>query len=160
MAGIRPLALLRPGAGTSPVILLYAEDSLKTVLLTRDQILGTQDLGFEDVDVPEWGGTVRVKMLTGTERDAFEQELVIRQGKKTQVNLTNIRARLVALCVADENGQRLFSQADVTELGKKSSLALNRVFAVAQRLNGLTEEDIEELAGNSGTGQSEDSISG
>jgi hypothetical protein len=136
------------------------EVSLKTTLLSREQILGVQDLSFEDVDVPEWGGVVRVKMLTGTERDQFEQELVVRHGKKTSVNLANIRARLVALCMVDADGALLFTEKDVAALGRKSAMALNRVFEVAQRLNGLTEQDIEELEGNSETGQSDDSISG
>lgn len=130
-----------------------------TQLLTREQIFGAVDLSFEDVDVPEWGGTVRVGMLTGTERDAFEQEVVVRQGKKTQLNLANIRARLVALAVVDGEGQRVFNEGDVKALGRKSALALNRVFEVAQRINGLTEEDMGELAGNSESGQSDDSIS-
>ena len=128
-------------------------------LLTKAQILGVADLEHEDVEVPEWGGAVRVQMLTGAERDAFEQEIVTRQGKKVQMNLANVRARLVALCVVDEEGQRLFGEGDVKALGRKSALALNRVFEVAQRINGLTEQDMEELAGNSGSGQSEDSIS-
>lgn len=130
-----------------------------TQLLTREQILGVADLGFEDLDVPEWGGSVRVGMLMGAERDAFEQEIVTRQGKKVHVNLVNIRARLVALTVIDAEGQRLFSEADVKALGRKSALALNRVFEVAQRINGLTEADMEELAGNSGSAQSDDSTS-
>lgn len=129
------------------------------MLLTREQILGVADLGHEDVDVPEWGGSVRVGMLTGMERDAFEQEIVTRQGKKVQMNLANVRAKLVARCVVDEEGQLVFSEKDVTALGRKSALALNRVFAVAQRLNGLTEQDIEELAGNSGSVQSGSSTS-
>lgn len=128
-------------------------------LLTREQILGVEDLGHEDVNVPEWGGVVRVGMLTGTERDAFEQVIVVRQGKKTHMNLDNIRARLVALCVVDGDGQRVFSETDVKALGRKSAVALNRVFEVAQRLNGLTDEDMEELAGNLETGQSGDSTS-
>lgn len=128
-------------------------------LLTREQILGVEDLGHEDVNVPEWGGMVRVGMLTGAERDAFEQVIVVRQGKKTHMNLDNIRARLVALCVVDGDGQRVFSETDVKALGRKSAVALNRVFEVAQRLNGLTDEDMEELAGNLETGQSGDSTS-
>ena len=131
----------------------------KNGLLTRDQILGAEDLGFEDVAVPEWGGSVRVQMLTGAERDAFEQAIVTRQGKKVQMTLANVRARLVAMCVMDGEGQRVFSDGDVKALGKKSALALNRVFEVAQRINGLTPEDVEELAGNSGSDQSDSSIS-
>ena len=109
-------------------------------LLGRDQILGAVDLEHVDVDVPEWGGTVRVRMMTGAERDAFEAATVVRHGKKVETNLANIRARLVALCVVDEKGERLFSEADAEALGKKSGSALGRVFEAAQRLNGLTEE--------------------
>lgn len=109
-------------------------------LLGREAILGAVDLPTVDVEVPEWGGTVRVRMLTGTERDAFEAGTVIRQGKKVEANLVNIRARLVALCVVDENGQRLFTEADAEKLGQKSGAALGRVFEAAQKINGLTQE--------------------
>lgn len=109
-------------------------------LLGRDQILGAADLSTVDVAVPEWGGTVRVRMLTGTERDAFEASTVVRKGKKLETNLENVRARLVALTVIGEDGQRLFDEADAAALGAKSASALNRVFAAAQKLNALTEE--------------------
>jgi len=45
-------------------------------LLTRDAILEAQDLQHEEVYIPEWGGSVRVRTLTGAERDAFEQSIV------------------------------------------------------------------------------------
>lgn len=117
-------------------------------LLTRDAILQAQDLPTEDVEVPEWGGTVRVRALTGAERDAFEQSVVEMRGKSTRMNLKNIRAKLVALTVVDEDGKRVFSDEDAELLGRKSAAALNRVFEVAQRLSGLRPEDVEELAGN------------
>lgn len=128
--------------------------------LTRDAILQATDLTFEDVAVPEWGGVVRVRGLTGTERDAFEASVVERQGKQSKLNMANIRARLVTLVVVDDDGKRLFSDADVAALGRKSGVALNRVFEVAQRLSGITEADMSELEKNSAGGQSEDSISG
>lgn len=129
------------------------------LLLTREQILGVEDLSYEDVEVLEWGGTVRVGMMTGTERDAFEQEIIVRQGKKVQMNMSNIRAKLAAMCMVDAEGGRLFSEGDVKALGRKSALALSRVVEVAQRLNGLTPEDMEELSGNSKSGQSDGSTS-
>lgn len=109
-------------------------------LLGRDAILGAVDLGHVDVEVPEWGGVVRVRMMTGSERDSFESATVVRRGKRLEANLENIRARLVTMCAVDEAGNRLFSEADVAALAAKSSAALNRVFAAAQQLNGLTEE--------------------
>ena len=106
------------------------------------------DLAHENVDVPEWGGTVRVRTLTGFERDAFEQSVITRRGKQVDMNLENLRAKLAALTIVDEDGERLFSEADVQALAQKSAAALSRVFTVAQRLNGLTNEDVEELAEN------------
>lgn len=135
------------------------------VLLSREQILEAQDLEKELVEVPEWGGAVYVRALTGTERDAFEQSMVetrtVRKGRKQEtvreMRLQNLRARLCALTICDEDGTRLFNDSDVHALGRKSASALNRVFEVAQRLSGLTDEDVEELAGNSEDGQSGDS---
>lgn len=129
--------------------------------LTRDQILTADDIQREVVSTPEWGGDVMVQGLNGTERDQFEAGVVEQRagkGNKARLNLHNIRAKLVARTVVDpETGQRLFSDADIVALGKKSAVALNRVFEVAQRLSGLKDEDIEELAKNSENGQSEDS---
>ena len=129
-------------------------------LLTRDAILGAHDLPSEDVSVPEWGGTVRVRALTGAERDAFEASMVqVRSDGTRQFRLENIRARLVALTIVDENGERLFSDADVKALGAKSAAALERVGSVAQRLSALTDEDVEELAEGLGAGPSAPSTS-
>ena len=119
-------------------------------LLSRDQILGANDLKTEQVPVPEWGGDVLVGTMTGTARDAYEQSIieVDSQGKAKQ-NLQNIRAKLLAAVLVDENGNRLFSEKDINALGKKSSAALDRVFTVAQRINSVSDEDIEDLAKNS-----------
>lgn len=118
------------------------------MLLNRDAILQIQDLPHEDVEIPEWGGTVRVRALTGTERDVFEGNMIERRGKSTKMNLRNIRAKLVALTVVDGEGKRLFSDNDVEALGKKSALALNKIFEVAQRLSGIRPEDMEEIEKN------------
>ena len=118
-------------------------------LLTKANILAASDLKTEDVEVPEWGGTVRVRSFTGRERDAFEASMVRGDGKDRKVDLTNMRARLVGLTVIDEAGQRLFTDEEVDLLGSKSGAALDRVFAVAQKLNGLSGADVEELSKNS-----------
>jgi hypothetical protein len=126
-------------------------------ILTHDQILQANDIVTETVSVPEWGGEVLVRGLSGSERDAFEDATLEQVGKSRKVNLANVRARLCALSIVDENGKRMFSDGEVRALGRKSAAALDRVFSVAQRLSGLTDEDVEELAKNSNGGQSEDS---
>ena len=130
-------------------------------LLTREQILGADDLPTETVEVPEWGGAVRVRGLTGAERDALESSMISQHGKDVQIKLANLRAKLVVRSIVDVTGARVFSDdGDVMALGRKSALALQRVFEVAQRLSGLTAADVEELTKNSESGQSDDSGSG
>jgi len=114
--------------------------------LSRDAILSADDLPRQEVDVPEWGGTVFVRSMSGLERDTFETSLT--NGKDKSVNLKNIRARLVCLTAVDDNGERLFADGDEDALGKKSAAALDRIFTVAQKLNGLNSSDVEELAEN------------
>ena len=113
--------------------------------LNRDAILGAQDLTHEDVTVPEWGGSVRVRMMTGTDRDTLANAFVGDDGKP---NMSGYRQRLLAATMVDEAGALLFSAADVAAIGAKSAAALDRVFAVADRLNKLGDAAVEAEMGN------------
>jgi hypothetical protein len=113
--------------------------------LDRDTILDFDDIQVHEVPVPEWGGKVRLKVLTAAERDAFEATTVTSKGGKQKPNLANLRARLVARCLVDGNGNRIFESGDVARLGNKSSAALDRLFSKCQEINGFTEKDIEEM---------------
>lgn len=124
-------------------------------LLTKDQILDADDLQSQVVPVPEWGGSVLIRGMTGIERDAFEESLLKGKGKNTKVNMQNIRAKLVAHSVVNGDGERMFSDADVRALGQKSAAALDRIFDVAQELSGITKADVEELAANLADGQAD-----
>ena len=126
--------------------------------LSKADILAAEDLPRETVRVPEWGGDVLVRGLTGAQRDEFEASVVVGKGSNRDVNIKNLRAKLVALSVVDEAGALLFTDKDVDALGKKSAVALQRVFDTAQRLSGLSEADVEDLQKNLGA-QSDGSIS-
>jgi hypothetical protein len=128
-------------------------------ILNRKQILAADDLAKEIVAVPEWGGDVYVRGMSGTERDEFEASVVqMKTGQQVQpLNMKNIRAKLASLTICDEAGKRLFSENDIGELGKKSAAALQRIFEVAQRLSGIGEEDVKELAGEMTANPTEDS---
>ncbi len=116
-------------------------------ILTRANIDAAEKRTTELVDVPEWGGSVYVQSLNGDERDQFEESLMVttKRGSKTtrDVVLKGARAKLCALCIVDEEGQRLYSDDDVAVLGRERAAALDRVFEVAQRLNGMSDEDLE-----------------
>lgn len=127
-------------------------------ILSRDDILGVQDLKTEEIKVPEWGGTVLVRSLTGAERDAYEQAVLDSRDEEGD-KVRNIRARLVAASIVNEDGEQEFSLDDVDALGAKNARALERVFNVAMKLSGISEDDVEDLEGNSGGGPSESSTS-
>jgi len=122
-------------------------------LLTREAILTALDIVTERVAVPEWGGDVLVRGLTGAERDGYEATLVKLRGTDATINLANARAKLVACSIVDEAGALVFTERDVAALAKKSAAALQRVFDVAQRLSGLSASDVEELVKKSENGQ-------
>ena len=129
--------------------------------LSKAEILAQNDLKTEDIQIPEWGGAwVRVRTLNASERDWFEASTIERRGKNVTQNLRNIRARLCLLCLIDPaTNDRLFAEEDEFPLGGKSAAAIDRIFQVAQRLNGLRDEDVDELAKNSNAGQPDDSPS-
>lgn len=113
--------------------------------LSRDAILKANDIKTIDIDVPEWGGSVRVATISGAARDRFETSMVNKNGS---LNSVNLRAKLVAACVVDDKGNLLFKESDIDELGKKSCIALNRVFQAAQKINGMGNSEIEDSAKN------------
>lgn len=113
-------------------------------LLNKSQILAASDRKTEDLEVKEWGGTVRISTMSASDRDKWEQDTY--GGEKTKTE--DFRARFVALCLVDEKGDRLFTDKDVAQLGAKSAAALDRVFRAAQKLNALGEAAIEGAAKN------------
>jgi hypothetical protein len=128
-------------------------------ILTADDILRAEDLPRELVEVPEWGGAVYVRGLTAWERSEFENEMFdlkskrIKPGKKgrkaaeedvdMKIDMKLMRVRLPAMCMVNEQGDRLFSDDRVEKLGRKHPGVLDRISAVARRLSGMEPDEDE-----------------
>jgi hypothetical protein len=116
----------------------------------RDDILTLADATVEPVVLTGIKGWETVKLfvrtMSASERDKFEAWCIDLQTK--QFDRSNIRARLAVLTACDEQGQRLFSNEDEKQLGTKSAAALDRIFTVATKLNGLSKSDVAELEKN------------
>lgn len=112
--------------------------------LTKDQILAADDMGLLEVPVREWGGSVFVRVMTVGERDAYENDWVLNKNKGVE----NFRTKFLAKCLCDEKGQRLFSDAEIEALARKSAKVMARIWQRAMEHNALTEDDVEELAKN------------
>lgn len=114
--------------------------------LTRDQILNsTVAPTLETVEVPEWGGEVLIGVLTGRQRDRFERAATDAKDKG------QIRAMLAAFAIRGEDNKPIFTEHDINALGEKSSIALDRVFRAAFKLNRMGETDLADDAKNSET---------
>jgi hypothetical protein len=112
--------------------------------LSREQILSGNDRipNLQVVQVPEWGGEVSLRPMTGKERERFEASA------SSKIPDGTIRARLVALSACDDRGEPLFGEADVEALADKSGVALERIFQAAIRINGVSKAAIEDLEKN------------
>lgn len=116
--------------------------------LNRDQILAAQDLPVEEVEVPEWGGKVRLRTLGALDRVAFEEAAKgIRQTEGIRADAL-VMGLFICRCAVDEAGARIFQDADAEALAAKSGPVVMRLFGRAGALNGLTARDVEELAKN------------
>ncbi len=121
------------------------------MLLGKADIIECEDLETEDVDVPEWGGTLRVRQMNALDRDSFDLYVVRlkEDGKSSEVNRRNLRAALFVRSVIDEEGERVFSDDDVETVGRKNGVAVDRVFAVASRLSLMGKDDAGDIEKNS-----------
>lgn len=129
------------------------------MILSREDILNVIDVKTELVEVKEWGGSVYVRGMTAGERDKWEASLYSTQKRGNSFEVVahrdNIRAKFVAASVVDEKGKLIFTTGDIEALTKKSAAPMDRLFAVAQRLSGMSNEDVEELEKNSTSGQTD-----
>jgi hypothetical protein len=121
-------------------------------LMTKSQILQTPDREYRIVDMSRWWGagmSVRVQSLTAGERDSWEASHVKQRKGEQIVNIQTVRASLVALALVDEKDQLIFTAEEIFALQGKNAAAINHIYVVAATLSGVTDEDLEELAGNS-----------
>lgn len=118
----------------------------------RDDILAAVKLPVTAVQLPAgsegWPESVRIKTMTGLERDAWEESTMVRRGGEVSTRMDNFRANLLVKVIVDENGNRVFNDIDAPALGRTSSVVLDLLFAEACRLNGIGRKDVEELAKN------------
>lgn len=109
------------------------------------EIFAIDDIRQEDVYVPEWDTYILIRGLTGAGRDHYEHSIMQGKGANQSINAINARAKLVRLTAIYPDGTPMFSAAQVGEIGKKSAAVIQRLFDVARRLSGLSDDDMDEL---------------
>lgn len=116
---------------------------------------------FTESAVETSRGTVRIRELSSDDRTKYESKCLVRKGKDFDVNLKVVRSLLVGMSLIDpDTGARMYPPGEEEQVGRLPSAVVEQAFAAAQRLNGLTKQDVDELAGNSDSAPSDDSSSG
>jgi hypothetical protein len=106
-------------------------------LLSRDAILKAQDVSTVEVSIPEWGGSIRVRSMTVSERNEFGRRVSSAEEK------TSIGAWLVTLLSVDDKGGRLFKPEDVEALEQRNAKAVDAVVNAILEVNKVGEKEVE-----------------
>lgn len=114
------------------------------VLLTREAILQAVDLEEAVVEVPEWGGAVRVRAFSDEQRSKVQAAATTRRfdARTNQWVEQTDTEKLNVLLFIHGVVEPQFTAADYPALRKKSARALARVIAKLNELTGLTEEAV------------------
>lgn len=108
----------------------------------RDAILAANDRKLEPLEVAEWGVTVYLRELSAEQVSRYRAIAVGAVNAQTREvtdpsALMNVGCQVVAWGVCDEQGERVFSDADVKELGEKNADVIDRLSSQILRLSGL-----------------------
>lgn len=109
--------------------------------LSKEEILQAIERRLREavpVDVPDWGGVVYIRRLPVAELKALGLE----DGGRPSTEQT---VQLLAACLADERGERLFADGEVSALARADLRVFTGLLAAALRENGLLSAELEEM---------------
>ena len=115
--------------------------------LTKEQILSITPK-LQEVEVPEWGGSVFVRPVTLAEQAKLADLGVKYEKESVVVRMKSITLQLVQWAVCDEDGHSLFEMKDIEALMNKSASAFLRLQDAILKFSGLTEESRKDLEKN------------
>jgi hypothetical protein len=103
-------------------------------LIDKTTILAALDLKSTEIEVPEWGGSVRLREMSGAAITQFWESC---RDEKGNVIRTVVQSNLLKLSLVDEHDQPLFGDDDIAALMAKNAAVLAKLFDAAQKLNGM-----------------------
>jgi len=132
-------------------------------LLNKEALLKGDDLKKEKVELED--GFVYVREMTAHEKNVWEHSLykMTKDNKGRQnveMNMDDYNSKLAVCTICDENGELIFNFNDYKTLRQKMSGArMDKIVEVAQRINGITDEEKENLLTSSEADQQDNSNS-
>lgn len=120
-------------------------------VLSRDQIFSKPDIETDEVDVPEWGGAVRIRSIT-----AAQQKEIAKIQNNTARSETDRYARgrlqMVVFGCVDKEGSPLFTEDDFAALEERNPGVLNRLSDAIGRISGLSDAATDAAEGKATSG--------
>lgn len=127
-------------------------------LLNRNQILEAKDIQTKDIEVTEWGGTIRIKQLSAKEHNDIVMNMInirkmaAKQLSKRNTNenledainelaIKNQKILLIIKSVVDENMKPLFGEEDIELLYQKNTNVIDKIVAEIEEFNSVSTED-------------------
>ena len=111
-------------------------------VLTLDDIFEVKDTRYLEIDVPEWGGSIRVAALSAGEMIDFVDS---NDGPAKRTS----GIRLIIASLVDEDGKRVGKPEMMDKFKKRDSRVMGRIVDEIMKLNDmhLTEAALKKLLG-------------
>lgn len=100
-------------------------------VLTVEEILAAPDLNEIEVEVPEWGGTVKVREMTKAAQQRLRQQATV----NGELDPDRLQILMLAECLAEP--KITIEQAE--QLWNKSAAAVDKVLYAIIDVNGLSD---------------------
>lgn len=116
-------------------------------LIKFDDVLKVEDIPTVDIPVPEWGGSVRVKHWTKSQRDEFARR---NSGDKSEDDKKKTQEWLICLLAINEDGTPWCTPEMFKELDKKNPKGVDAIVnGIIKLVSPVTEEDVKAAEKNS-----------
>ncbi len=110
--------------------------------LNKHQIFAADDLAEKYVDMPEWGGDVKIKALSVAEQLDYDAFLAKAPSEM------DMAIKLILLGCIDDKNNKLFNEDDADLLKNKKSDSIFKLVSEIIKLNQQRPQDVDNLAKN------------
>lgn len=116
--------------------------------MKREQLEAIADTTIEDLEIPEWNCTVKIRSLSTREQLTLADEAEKAKDKNLVEKAEITQLKAIILGVLDDDGQPLFTEDHYDWLLSRPPKILKRLSDAISRVSGLGEEAQNELAKN------------
>lgn len=96
-----------------------------------EEILNRDDFTFEELEVPEWGGTIRIRSLSGNERTKITNMV------NKHRDGDGMFEQVIIFGTVDENGRPVFRSDHLAVLKEKSAFVTQRIGSKILEISGF-----------------------